>query len=386
MSKKSSITRIDDFRNQCIFHLKNESSHNKRLYWDIMPTHLVGKEHSAKIIVNSIVWNNNFNFSCEKSERQLRQIIYTESCKADLTVIIDTGIIFKLHNDLELNFRVVREHPSFGGKWVFMETQYSQKILDFHTILINTQNHFELVAIDSYRFDEQDAFSFFSSTLRRDRLTQPTDRRILDMNYYQQISMAHGEIAVCISNLLIYWPLIGELTENRIISNGETYYMPNVNYNDFQFYMWCTFCIERLYSYWETLLVILYNYDSLKIGPKKVSFGNYFYNLDKKISDGASSVFPKTSTNLKWLLDYANKDYKEITKLRHRSIHHEFTDDNDGLLTAKYYINAFDNVSDKKSLDKYSFEIKKYPSLLMKHFKLCLEGFEKTLLLIDELD
>lgn len=385
-------SRLERFRHACQQHLAENGQMHKYIYWECMPEHLVGMNYSVQFQVLSMNWKDNatfsqgvfseFDYHVGKSYEE-----YKETCLAKLKITFKTSILIPVDHEVEIDFRVVAFFS--GGSMyyeIFTSTPYSAAFEKVHGNLIAVQNRFKLRAIESTEFQGRTAFSFYADILRKVRTIEPHDQKIQDHSFLDKISHAHGEVAVCVSNVLSLYPMTVDLTGRKISHEGDELFLPNIHYFDYQFFMWASFSFERLYTFWETLIVLLYNYDLLGMNTKKISFGSYFKMIDKKIKAGQMIAFPIASKNISWLQSFASTDYEEIVKYRHRIVHHEFTGDHEGLLSAKFFINAYENVGNKQGLRGFEQEIKSIPSTLIKHFNLCKEGFEKILLLIDELN
>lgn len=375
----------------CRQHLAEHGHIHKYIYWDRMPEHLIGKNYSVQFQVQSMNWAGNPTFSqgvFSESDYHAGKPYeeYKESCVAKLKMTFISAILIPVEHQIEITFKVVSFVSGESTYYqIFANTTYSEAFEKVHSSLITVQNRFKLRSIEVTEFQGRTAFGYYADVLRKIRTIEPRDQKIKDHSFLDKISHAHGEVAVCVSNVLALYPMTAELTGRRINHEDNELFLPNIHYFDHQFFMWASFSFERLYTFWETLVVLLYNYDLLGMNTRSISFGSYFKMVEKKLVSGSPIAFSTTSKNLLWLQDFANTAYKEIVKYRHRIVHHEFTGDHEGLLSAKFFINAYENVGNKQNLAKFEREIQSLPETLIKHFNICKEGFEKTLLLIDEL-
>ena len=385
------IDKVRRYRQICRNYLQEAGPQHKLLYWECMPTQLIDSNYTVEFQITSVEWKNNYSFSAGRfSETDVHAgepfEEFKETAVVKMKVVFKTSIFIPIEHQTEVDFRL----QSFIWKasiyyQVFSNTPYSTAFENLHENLIRVQNRFNLRAIEGTEFQGQTVFGFYTDVVRRQRNSQPTNEEIQDGTFLDKITHAHGEVAVCVSNVLACFPMTGNLTDKMINNEGENFYLPNINYFDYQFYMWCSFTFERLYTYWELLIVLLYNFDDLQMNSRKLSLGSYFREMSKRIKATKPIKFIMPSQNHQWLQTFSETDYLEILKYRHRIVHHEFSQEHEGLLSAKFYINAQENVANKQGLTKFEQEIRQLPGLLIKQFELCKVGFEKTLLLIDEL-
>lgn len=380
-----------EFQEMCIRHLQNAHYHNKHLFYEHLPIDMISTGYDAKITVKRIEWKEDAVINNGMFEEGIHAgtpfHTIKQSCKAWLMVTIKTLIYFPIEFDIEIEFEGKRFIKN--GDLIYethAHTNYSKTVDQFQRLTWATQRRFGLTTIGDQQFDNKRAFSFFTDITRRNRSIQPSNDTIEDNSYLEQLEQAHGEIAVHISQLLTYLPFVGDLLQRRIIHDGDEIFLPNITHYSYQFFMTCTCAFERLYTFWETLVVLPFNYDNLGFSASKTpSFGQYFGKLQGKIQNQHNQIFDPASQNLQWLMDFFNGDYKEIINYRHRFVHHAFTTGHEGLLSAKFSINAYENVGNKARLQELNAEIKGMPSLLIKHFHHCVEGFKRMLYLIDEL-
>ncbi len=383
--------RLSSYRSVCEHYLENADKQNRHLFYEHIPTSMVSTEYDSKISLKKIEWKGDSVFGEGKYAEGLNAgspyITYKESCKVRLLVIIRTSIYFPIEFETDIEFYV--EALKKGNEVVFYpyaHTDYSRRVTRFQELTGKTQERFGLTTIGEQRFDNETAFSFFADITRKARNAQPRNDTIKDHSYLEQLEQAHGEIAVYIAHLLTYLPFVDDLLGRKVMHEGDVLYLPNVNHYSYQFFMLCTSSFERLYTFWETLIVLPFNYDSLGLDLSKTpSFGQYFRKIVSKLSKKESILFNPNSANLQWLQQFFTGDYNEILEFRHRFVHHQFTADHEGLLTAKYSINAYQNIGNKQVLQKLNDEIKGMPALLIRHFHHCAEGFKRMLYLIDEL-
>ena len=71
---------------------------------------------------------------------------------------------------------------------------------------------------------------------------------------------------------------------------ARNFYIPNFNYNDSQYLLMIGFGFDRLYSFWDRIAFLLWNFEPLtKIEENQITFDKYFNKIQNSVRFTASS-------------------------------------------------------------------------------------------------
>jgi hypothetical protein len=245
---------------------------------------------------------------------------------------------------------------------------------------------FQIKSIDEIEYDDKNMLNLFTDVTRKQRTTKGRNPKIVHMYVYWEIAACHNEIQECLLSGLFYQQYISDVLGKRRQVESLEFYERNFNYIDFQYLMMVGFGFDRLYSFWDRIVFLLANYESLKLDLNKISFYNYFKKLTENITNGKSIIFNEKSENLLWLIDFHKNKLNKINEYRHRIVHYQITPNWDGTLTSKFSNSALEHGSNEIELTKLKLEFEGLGNVLYEHFNYCKEGLIKTLCLIDELN
>lgn len=355
-------------------------------YFDLIPSALLETDFKVQFKTESIKWDDTFVFKKEGLENE-SQYFFENGCELKGKISFHTKIVYP---SIDFCKKVVVQFRSTD--LTVRELMYElkleeQKIIDPYMDLLNSQKaHLNLATIDKLQFNNQSPFGYYCDVIRKSRVTPQLNSSVGDYYFYQEIFVAHQEIKEAIATANLYKKYLSPILHNKDIYEGRTFYYPWLNYYDKMYMLACSLGFERLYTFWDRIVFMVYNFYQGGIPEMNLSFDNYLKKIENQINAKTSTLlFNPASQNVKWLMDFRKNQYLEITEKRHRIIHFKITSDWQGLPWSKTITNVYQNNLNPQELLKLQVEIYQLQDILMKHFSLCIEGFEKSLALIDEL-
>ena len=136
-----------------------------------------------------------------------------------------------------------------------------------------------------------------------------------------------------------------------------------------RFNMFANTASEKVYNYWDRIGDLLTTYFPELIDPKN----SYFATTIDKIPAEFHN-----SENYKWLKRFKENEFKDLNEKRKQVVHYISTDTKSKWSQAK-------NPFDKEEIVKTLAEQDKLPDYFKSQLKLSIEGFEKTISLIEEI-
>lgn len=376
----------------CEHYFKDRFQANRFLYFTKIPHSYFGTDYKVKISSIKFSWDNEpkMKFTTHKVEDS---DFGKKKCEFEQDCLV--SYYFKVNDLLEVG-RETKTIRFYAESIEPYDQNISCTVIEEDLVLMDNYRKvkqdlkrlFQIENIDEVRYEiGNTGFGFFADILRKQRSIHSQNENISHGNFYYELAHCHGEIEICLVTALFNQKYSSDLLGKKASFNGKDFFMPNLNYNDIQYLTMIGFGFDRLYSFWDRIAYLLYNYETLDFKNNyEVSFDKYFVRLNKFLNLGKQIVFNKNSSNLNWLINFHEKNFVKITEYRHRIVHYQMRPDWAGVLSSKFANNTSQYVSDEKELKKIKLEFDGLGYLLYEQFNFCKEGFVKALMLIDELN
>lgn len=379
------------FQSCCEYYFKQKFQQNRFLYFDKIPHNYFGTDYKVEITSSDYSWKDKPEIiytihKIEDSEYGKQKCEIRQSCLV--------SYFFKVNNLLEMgretktiNFYCESIEP-FGATFSVKIIADEIIVMDrYREIKQNLKRKFEIKNINEENYpNDSIGFGFFAEILRKKRNLVSINNNISHGYFYYEIAHCHGEVEVCLITALLNQKYSSDLLRRKVDFEGKELFLPNLNYNDLQYLTMVGFGFERLYSFWDRIAYLLYNFETLDFKrASHVSFDKYFLEMEKLLAANRPSIFNSNSMNLNWLIDFHKNEFKRITDYRHRIVHYQMTSNWDGVLSSKFANNASQYTSDLNELTRIKLEFDGLGFLLKEQFNFCKEGFLAALNLIDEL-
>jgi hypothetical protein len=381
-------TMISQLQLNCQSDFKESFTENKFLYFDKVLELNLGITKKLKSSNESFNWIGSPNTELGKREglvnfSGVEVLCFIQECKVTCDLIFGNIVVAKFEKNL--TFTSYSHLESKKTVDVMITTQEKTLIENINDFNDEIRKKVKLNNI----IGDYELKSKFSNTLLKER--QTFNR--FDYNnwypFYYEFESCHFEIQQCVLNALLYYPFT-----KRYDIRDEIYkkhFLSPWNLNNDMYLMNIGFAFDRLYAFWDRITIFLFQFEKASFSENNISFDKYI----KKLKEFNSQVFNQSSTNLKFLINFNEKEYKEeITEIRHRIVHFQFYKDAakkptshwQGLLTSKFNANKDKFVNNEKEIIKLQKEFDGYLEILIRHSNLCKEGLIKALDLIDEIN
>lgn len=375
----------------CEHYFKDRFQANRFLYFTKIPHNYFGTDYRVEISRIKFFWKDKpkLTFTTHKikdSDFGKNKCEFNQDCLV--------SYYFKINSLLEIGretktIRFYAESVDPYGQNISCNVIEEDLVLmeNYRKVKQDLKKLFKIENINEVRYEiGNTGFGFFTDILRKQRNKISKNENISHGNFYYEIAHCHGEIEICLVTALFHQKYSSDLLGRKVNFNGKDLFMPNLNYNDMQYLTMIGFGFDRLYSFWDRIAYLLYNYEILNFKKDSdVSFDKYFTRLNGFMNSGKPIGFNKNSSNLNWFVNFLDNGFVKIKEYRHRIVHYQMRSDWAGVLSSKFANNTSQYVSDEKELKKIKLEFDSLGYLLSEQFNFCKDGFVKALNLIDEL-
>jgi hypothetical protein len=170
--------------------------------------------------------------------------------------------------------------------------------------------------------------------------------------------------------LFLYRPFINNpLKEAYYLSDTKVY--PNIqNLHGKRYGMFADVASQTAYNFWDRIGDMIASFFPEKIKPERVFFTTTL--------DIIPSEF-RNSPNFLWLQNFRETDFNELNEKRKQVVHYTTSE------IEYQYKHLEKGVSDREEMEKIQLERKGIADFYKRHIELTFIGFEKSLLLLEEI-
>ena len=219
-----------------------------------------------------------------------------------------------------------------------------------------------------YILNGRSIFEWHLSATRKSMIKHGTT-----FNYFQNLDdilFCSDELLYFTGQLYLYRPFINNPLRDSYYAGDKNVY-PNIqNLAAKRYSMFSDVVGQSAYNYWDRIGDLIASFFPKIIKPERVFFVSAI--------EAVPSEF-HTSINYAWLDDFKNNGYKELNKMRKDIVHYKTSD-----TTYKHQHLASSN--NRELIAELHAEREALPDYYKKHLALTIEGFEKTLSLLEEID
>ncbi|MCO5241450.1 MAG: Cthe_2314 family HEPN domain-containing protein [Chitinophagaceae bacterium] len=386
MTKNVRDELIASFQSCSEFYFKSRFDEHKFLFFNKLQIDKLGSRYKVELVDVQFSWRDipiitsDIHRGVDQNEGK-DKLMFHQKCIVNYTFKINS-VIYPPVKSKNITF-VASTFKPFGLTFFpsFHETQ--NEILNFLTEnKIEIKKQLNLLHIDEQEYDNSTiGIAFYSGVIRKERITNPKNQGINHLNYYYEIANCHWQIEDCLLKALYYFKYTTDFLSKRVDAAGTTFFMPTMNNYDNQYLIYIGFGLERVYSFWDRMTILLHSFDDLNLNEKNVSFYKYMDSLKK----AKNCTFNKNSSYFLWLSNFYDKAFMEMVEYRHRIVHFQFTDDWAGVLTAKFSSISQQNIVNEDRLQELKIEFEGLLKLLHDNYLNCISGFVNVLKLIDQI-
>jgi hypothetical protein len=132
--------------------------------------------------------------------------------------------------------------------------------------------------------------------------------------------------------------------------------------------MFADIACQVAYNYWDRIGDLIASFFPDKINPEQVYFSNTINKIPKQF---------QRSEHFLWLKEFQGNGYKQLNNKRRQVVHYTTLD-------TDFKFDHLKNVMDKNTIEKLQTEREELPDFYKQHISLTLDGYEKTLLFLEE--
>lgn len=188
---------------------------------------------------------------------------------------------------------------------------------------------------------------------------------------FKDLLFCSDELLYFTAHLFLYRPFLNNPIEDsyphpsgnrdvfRIIPNLETR----------RYHMFIDVVSQKAYNYWDRIGDLIASYFPSCIKPKEVFFS--------RVIDIIPEQF-RSNPNFLWLLNFKENNYTELNEIRKKVVHYNTYDTG--------FNNEVFKIKEEKEMEDFLSKRGDLATYYKDHISLTIEGFEKTMLFLEELN
>lgn len=252
-----------------------------------------------------------------------------------------------------------------------MERDERHKIIwDFQREIAKIYKEYELTNLSGldmeFMLNGRQIFAWFIDTVNAGQKWFPN----FDFfNLFDDLIVCTDEILHFTAQLYLYRPYLQDPIAEAYIFAGKPLYPITDTIEVKRYNIYSNSLCEKVYNYWDRIGDLIATYFPDLFDPKKVYFGTTIDKIPLEFQE---------SENYKWLKSFKETDYADINKRRIEIVHYTSL----GTTHKRQHIKDPFN---RQQIEKLIEERNSRPEYFKRHIKLTQDGFERTVLLIDEI-
>ena len=186
---------------------------------------------------------------------------------------------------------------------------------------------------------------------------------------FDELIFCSDEIMYFLANMFLYKPFINNPIKDGFAFGDKIVYPNRQNLESKRYNMFSNIVSEKIYNYWDRIGDLIAIYFPDKIKPQNVYFTS------------AIEIVPKEfhhSENYIWLKNFKETDYKKLNQKRKQIVHYSTVD-------TDFKYKLLGNSTNREHVGKIIEERDSLTDFYKYQFNLTLTGFEKTILLLEEI-
>lgn len=220
---------------------------------------------------------------------------------------------------------------------------------------------------EQVKFNNKSFLTFATDILRKPRSINVS---INDFEIIDDIARISQDIGFLFGEIIQLKKYLGSYISNPQSFNGKVYYNYSPSFIDKRYFFLVGVMLEILYNYWDKIGDLLAIYFTPNIHSRQIYF--------PKVIDNITSPYDQSS-NYIWLKTFKDNDYSLLNTERKQVVHYKN-------IESKFHDLYRSNFDNKVELEKLQQEKIDMTTFLDKQHKLTFDGFEKSFLLIDEIN
>ena len=176
------------------------------------------------------------------------------------------------------------------------------------------------------------------------------------------------ELIYFTAHLYLYRPFINNPLNDHDEFNGTVIFLNNQNFQAKRYNMFADIVSQKTYNYWDRIGDLIASFFPEKIKQNKIYFSTTV--------DAIPEQFRK-SPNYAWLKEFKENEYQKLNNIRKQIVHYTTTD-------TDYRQRHLESFKDREAMIQLQNDRKNLPEYYKTQNKLTIDGFEKTMLLLEE--
>lgn len=216
-----------------------------------------------------------------------------------------------------------------------------------------------------YQLNNRNILDWYFKVIRANPKNQFNDSQVLD-----DIDTFSNQLLYLTANLYLYLPFINNPIDEGFHANGRQVYPNYQNLEAVRFNLFVDQAFQTTYNFWDRIGDIIASFFPEKLAPKDVYFS--------RVIDIVPIEYQK-SLNFIWLKSFKENQYKALNDQRKQIVHYK------SYQTYFNYIHL-DNVDNAQGMTALLNQRNGMPNYFKEQIIFTLEGFEKTLLFLEEVN
>lgn len=191
--------------------------------------------------------------------------------------------------------------------------------------------------------------------------------------YYNNLNdlfFCSDEILYFTAHLYLYRPYMNNPLLDYQIFYGREIFPNHQNIPAKRYNMFADIVSQKLYNYWDRIGDLIETFFPNKIKPNQIYFLTVIDIIPPEFHN---------SLNYQWLTQFKKNHYKKLNELRKQIVHYNSTD-------TQYNSKHLEFSSSRQEMETLHAERESLPEFYKEQIKFTIEGFEKTLLLLEEIN
>lgn len=192
-------------------------------------------------------------------------------------------------------------------------------------------------------------------------------------NYFKTLDdlfFCSDELLYFTAHLFLYRPYINNPIEDGFYVSERTVYPNYQNLEAKRYSMYADITSQKAYNYWDRIGDLIASFFPNKLKPHQIFFPSAIDCIPEQFH---------ASSNYTWLKEFKEVGYQELNRIRKQIVHYTTSD-------TDYKYKHLDNSSDRQAMEILQAEREGLAEFYKRHIGFTLQGFEKTLYFLEELN
>lgn len=205
-------------------------------------------------------------------------------------------------------------------------------------------------------------------------VTMPNEIKNKNGEFYyenlQELFFCSDEILYFTAHLFLYRPYINNPLRDSQIFNGLEVFPNHQNIQAKRYSMYADILSQTLYNYWDRIGDLIETFFPNKLKSNQIYFPTVIDIIPANFHG---------SSNYQWLVDFKETHYKKLNAVRKQIVHYKGTN-------IQYKTKHLEFSRNREKMEALQRERESLPEFYKEQINLTIEGFEKTLLMLEEIN